>query len=312
METRQPIALPSDVTDYIFEIFCAVDDSVARRIERQPNVHEESLDMTFVDTVSLNSGPHRTTSNTVVDIDIHWVGGGWHYERWEVADIGFIVTFRRLGELLRTKIVLLQSKRLYPRESEFVEAHGLARPGGFGYLAPVNRPGDVREPRLFRFDKDCRYRALQVGDKQWGTIANYESEFGIPVHYLLYHPGDLPCSVQVPVELPLSAHGASNSVGIRVLPASLLRAACTSLPRNYAPSFDELGGGADPGTWLPAFVVNDVLGCKEGYIPESFDSDAGVNRIFNLRGAPIAAAILIDIDLPADPQAIDEVEVHAR
>src|SRR5687768_15019105 len=134
MAARSPIPLPADVVDYIRGIFCVADECLAGRLERQPNVHEELLDMTFVDSVAMNSGPHRTQSDTVVDIDIHFVGGGWHYERWEVADIGLIVRFRRLGELLRTKIVLLQSKRLYPRESEFVEAHGLARPGGFGYL----------------------------------------------------------------------------------------------------------------------------------------------------------------------------------
>jgi hypothetical protein len=31
-----------------------------------------------------------------------------------------------LSNIPRTKIVLLQSKRLYPREADFVEAHGLA------------------------------------------------------------------------------------------------------------------------------------------------------------------------------------------
>jgi hypothetical protein len=45
-------------------------------------------------------------------------------------------------------------------------------------------------------------------------------------------------------------------------------------------------------------MVDDVLGCRDGYVPEDFDHDQGVNRIFNLRTAPISAAIVIDIDLP--------------
>ncbi|HEY5990339.1 MAG TPA: hypothetical protein VIV12_28725 [Streptosporangiaceae bacterium] len=45
-------------------------------------------------------------------------------------------------------------------------------------------------------------------------------------------------------------------------------------------------------------MVNDVLGCHEGYVPEDFHRDEGINRIFNLRSGPISAAILIDIDLP--------------
>jgi len=69
--------------------------------------------------------------------------------------------------------------------------------------------------------------------------------------------------------------------------------------RNYAPSFRNLAGpAAAPGTPLPDFMVDDVLGCREGYVPEDFDHDQGVNRIFNLRTAPISAAIVIDIDLP--------------
>lgn len=300
MSARPPIPLPADVIDYIRQVFSVADDTLATRLERQPKVHEELLDLAFVDSVAMNSGPHKTQSDTVVDIDIHFVGGGWHYDRWEVADVGLIVTFRRLGEILRTKIILLQSKRLYPRESDFVEAHGLARPGGFGYLA---RPHvvPIQQPRLFRFDDDCRYRALQIGDRQWAVIAEYESKYGIPVHYLLYHPGAVPCEVEVPIQLPLS-YSPPTTAGTRVLPATLMRAATTEFARNYSPAYRDLAGkAAAPGIWLPEFIVNGVLGCAEGYIPDDFATDEGVNRVFNLRSGPISAAILIDIDLPAGP-----------
>jgi hypothetical protein len=237
---RPEIQLSADVIDYVRQVFAAADSSLAERLERQPNVHEEFLDMAFVDSVAMNSGPHKTKSDRVVDIDIHFVGGGWQYERWEVADIGVIVIFRRLDEILRsldeilrTKVVLLQSKRLYPRESEFVEAHGLARPGGFGYLARLDAP-DIREPRLFRFHADCRYKALQVGDNQWAVIADYESRYGIPIHYLLYHPGVLPTQVTVPIQLPLPERAASV-VGSRVLPTSLMRAGTTQFPPELRP-----------------------------------------------------------------------------
>jgi hypothetical protein len=30
-------------------------------------------------------------------------------------------------------------------------------------------------------------------------------------------------------------------------------------------------------------MVDDVLGCREGYIPEDSNHDEGVNRIFNRR-----------------------------
>jgi hypothetical protein len=294
-----PISLSADVIDYIRDVFAQADESVAERLERHPNVHEELLDMTLVEAVASHSGPHRTESDTVVDIDIHFVGGGWHYERWEVADIGLIVTFRRLGVTLRTKIVLFQSKRLYPREAEFVEGHGLARPGGFGYLARVDAP-TIRHPRLFRFDDDCRYKVLQVGDRQWTVIAQYEAKYTIPVHYLLYHPGQIPSQTTVPVQLPLPER-VPSAVASRVLPASLMRADTTEFARNYAPSYRDLAGEAGaPGERLPDFIIHGVLGCSEGYVPDDFASDAGIERIFNQRSGPIAAAILIDIDLPAE------------
>ena len=80
-----------------------------------------------------------------------------------------------------------------------------------------------------------------------------------------------------------------------------MRAATTEFARNYSPSYRDLAGkGAVPGIWLPEFIVSGVLGCAEGYIPDDFASDEGVNRVFNLRSGPISAAILIDIDLPAE------------
>ncbi len=255
--------------------------------------------MALVEFISMHSGLHRTPSDTVVDIDVHFVGGGWHLERWEVADLGLLVTFRRLGQVLRRKVVLLQSKRLYPREVEFVETHGLARPGGFGHLVRIVDDIDIRAPRTFRFDNECRYRALQLGDDQWRTIADYESQFGIPIHYLLYHPAHLPVQVDVPIQLPL-AERPHTEVGARILPAPLLRASTTQFARNYAPSYNDLlAGGATLGEALPSFVADEVLGCREGYVPgDPFIDDPGVNRVFNLRGAPIAAAIAIYIDLP--------------
>src|ERR1700722_17436384 len=108
------------------------------------------LAFSFIESIGRNSGPHKTKSDTVVDIDIHFVGGGWHYERWEGADIGLIGTFRRMGKKLRTKIVLLLSNRLYPPCAYFVEAHGFARPGGVVSLVRPDASA-IQQPRLFSF-----------------------------------------------------------------------------------------------------------------------------------------------------------------
>jgi hypothetical protein len=46
------------------------------------------------------------------------------------------------------------------------------------------------------------------------------------------------------------------------------------------------------------FICDEVLTCREGYVADAPESDAGLNRVFTQRGAPIAAAVRVDIDLP--------------
>ena len=129
-----PVPLPADVVEYVSETFRLANDAAAGRLDRMPKTHEENLDFAFIDSLASATGSHVVSSGVVVDFDIHFVGGGHHWERWEVADLGLIVNFRRTGRLIRTKVLLLQSKRLYPIEADFVEFRGLARMGGFGSL----------------------------------------------------------------------------------------------------------------------------------------------------------------------------------
>jgi hypothetical protein len=71
LERLSPIELSGDVIDYIRSIFVIANDKLCDRVGQQPNVHEESLDLAFLDAISSYSGPHRTVSDTVVDIDVH-------------------------------------------------------------------------------------------------------------------------------------------------------------------------------------------------------------------------------------------------
>ena len=296
----EPIPLTSDVIDYVEAVFGAANRRVTGRLDRMPTVHEEALDLALIDAIAEGHGPHLTPSGTIVDVDVHFVGGGRHWRRWEIADIGFIVNFRQGDRLLRTKVALLQSKRLYPRESEFVEDEGIDRPGGFGSLMRPSLPA-ATGPRLFRFDETCRYKALQVGDEQWHAIAQYEEKFGLPVHYMLYHPRDLPVAIAIPAVLPLTQSGGLPRVGVRVVSAKDLRSAVVSQPRNYAPSYADLAEvDGSLGNPLQAFVVEGILACREGYVVEEDDSNEGLMRVFNERSAPIAAALRIDIILPHD------------
>ena len=51
---------------------------------------------------------------------------------------------------------------------------------------------------------------------------------------------------------------------------------------------------------IQEFVRDEVLTCRQGYIAEPNTNDVGLDAVFNRRGAPIAAAIRFDIDVPED------------
>ncbi|SFQ45111.1 hypothetical protein SAMN04489713_13439 [Actinomadura madurae] len=293
------IDVPEDVIEYVRDVFKLADRRATSKLDRMPTTHEEWLDFSLIDAISEASGPHETQSGVTVDIAVHFVGGGVHWKRWEVADLGFIVNFRRPSELIRTKVVLLQSKRLYPRESEFIEDAGVTMHGGFGSLMePSSLLG--KGPRNFTFDEACRYKALQIGDRQWQSIADYEENYKIPVHYLLYHPHAIPYSeVEIPVRLPVRFNESEPEVGSRVLRASVLHLLARTFPRNYAPSYAEVKGKVPAlGVQLPDFVADEVLKCREGYVVDDGIENEGLRRVFSQRSAPIAAAIRVDIVLP--------------
>ncbi|MEV0467142.1 hypothetical protein AB0I30_19030 [Nocardia tengchongensis] len=298
MTAHTRIPLPADVVEYISQIFQNIDKNVSSRLDRMPTLHEEHLDLSFIETVTSVQGPHITPSGTVVDIDVHFVGSGRHWRVWEIADIGFIVNFRRGSELLRTKIVLLQSKRIYPRETEFVEVEGMSHTGGFGSLM---RPSPLigQGPRAFQTDETCVYKALHVGNEQWSAIVQYEEAFKIPVHYMLYHPSNLPAQAMIPVTVPIKISDAPITVGTRIISSNNVRNRCADFPVDHTPSFIELSDAMGAvGASLTDFVVSGVLSCTEGYITDDWENDSGVWRVFNARNAPIWAAIRMDIHLP--------------
>src|SRR5438445_13735574 len=106
------LKIPDHVRAHVRDVFGAANSRVATKICRIPTTHEESLDMSLIEELSLHAAPVRLDGNWIVRIDTHFLGGGRHFYQWEVADIGIIVMFRSNGRLVRTKLALLQSKRL--------------------------------------------------------------------------------------------------------------------------------------------------------------------------------------------------------
>ncbi|MFB9728695.1 hypothetical protein [Haloechinothrix salitolerans] len=259
------------------------------------------------------AAPVRFPSGWTVEVSTHFLGGGRHFaewpdmpRRWEIADIGFLVLFRQGGKLIRSKVALLQSKRLYPDELEWDEDNPVDYVIGFGrLLRPDAEWAAVTAPRTFSFTPQSRYKALMTGVPQYQAIAQYERRNGIPVYYLLYHPWKIPHNVTYPVT-GVAGVGGNCEVGCRVVPARALRTALNSESEGHSPAYDELAYSlAEPFTevqhragWrLEHFVVDLLLECEAGYIADS-PTDGGLNYIFSRRGAPISAALAVTIDAP--------------
>lgn len=307
-----PIPFPLDVQTWLRDTFQSCNAHVAAAVSRVPTIHETSLDMTFIDHFATMAAPVQFPSGWVVEISTHYLGGGRHFagwpgRRWEIADIGFLVLFRQRGKLIRSKVALLQSKRLYPDELEWDEDNPLDYMIGFGRLFRQDDDwSQVTAPRPFSFTAQSRYKALMSGVPQYKAIEQYESAREIPVYYLLYHPLRLPHTVVLPLTNGQAGLMGPCEVGCRVVPARQLRAVVDNQPIGHSPAYDELQRGlAAPFTaiehrvgWrLEHFIVDLLLECEAGYIANS-PQDGGLNYIFNRRTGPISAALALTIDAP--------------
>ena len=300
------IDLPTDVVDFLHNVFSKTNLRVTRKISRMPSIHETSLDFSLIEALSNYTAPIRFGSGWLVRIDTHYLGGGRHFGSWEVADVGIIVQFRRVGKLIRSKIGLLQSKRLYSIEQQYEEDEPIDYLRGFGRLH--ESPSSflqVTHPRTFSFDRPSQYKALVVADRQWDVIDRYEGHHGIPVHYLLYHPLRIPFTTRVPRSSNRAPRGPLQ-VGARVVPASSLRFALRGRSDGYVPSYGDLefllpkpfDTQATASGWrLEEFITELLITCEQGYIAQR-EADEGLMTVFNRRGGPIAAAMSITFDSP--------------
>jgi hypothetical protein len=297
--------IPPGVIDWVRDVFLAVNTRSASTLSRIPNIFETTLDQNLISHVSEYSAPFKFPSDWIISIDTHFLGGGRIWGRWEIADIGLLVVFRRKGAVLGTKLALLQSKRLYPDETETaLDIHEIDYTIGFGRL--LSSESEYRSqvrPRTFNFTANSKYRALEYHDHQYDEVLKYTRSYGIPVFYLLYNPLDIPSVAVLPVTGAIQSIPPGVVVGCRVINSVLveMKLAAANLKKLAHPSFAEISGSPiDLDCWtLHNFVADLLLGCKEGFRAGTDPmSSEGLNRVFNLRGGPISAAISITIDAP--------------
>jgi len=218
--------------------------------------------------------------------------------------------FRRAGKLVRSKVALLQSKKLYPNEKKSKDEPAYL---GFGRLHESDTVfAAAVAPRIFAFKENSRYKALQIDDEQYKAIDDYEKLSDIPVYYFFYNP------LKVPTEIKLPAASGANEdetlvTGCRVLPAHEFRTVIAPNVDGRSPSYGDVCGfdaGAfalpeNKGGWrFEHFVVDLLLGCRQGYKADD-QKDKTLANLFGGRSAPIYAAILINIDAPANAALIE-------
>lgn len=300
------IRIPKEVRDYVRSVFADVNRRTSSRLTRSPNTHEGSLDLTFIEATSEHAAPVKLSSNWIVRVDTHFLGGRRHYANWEIADIGVLIQVRKQGKLVATKLALLQSKRLYPRESAFEEEDATDFYIGFARLFREDTPyGRVVEPRTLSFNDESRYQALKVGDGQFDAVQAYEKRLGVEVHYLLYHPWRIPHEVTIPIVEARKPQG-KNIIGCRVLPSALLRDALADREAGYSPKYRDLKQvkptphtpSKDPPGWrVEEFLADLCLRCKAGFLVAG-PNDEKLFQVFSRRTGPIAAAIAVTFDAP--------------
>ncbi|MGH2703463.1 MAG: hypothetical protein ACRDJ2_17055 [Actinomycetota bacterium] len=215
--------LPAEVLDYVRSVFAECRKRAATKMSRMPTTHETALDLSIIDCILEFGAPQRLAARWVVRLDAHYLGGGRHFGEWEIGDIGLIVVIRERGVVRLRKLAILQSKRLYPNEQSFEEDTPLDYAIGFRRLMVDDiAPLPAEEIRLFTFDDQSRYRALCVGDHQYGAIEQYEMQSHIQIHYLLHHPLTVPWQQTIPVPSVLDFSAEECRVGAMVMRAQEL------------------------------------------------------------------------------------------
>jgi hypothetical protein len=212
--------------------------------------------------------------------------------------------------LVRRKVALLQSKRLYPTTGDVAVLErydymiGMARLGERDENAP-----SMLATRRFTFNEGCRYGALVSGDNQQSAIVGHIAQYGLPVFYLLYNPPQSPMTV----DLPLTANAEQRddpALGARIIPVAPMFAVLNAAGAGYKPSLadtrDLLTGhpnGADTFGWrLEHFMADLLLGCREGRRFDESNREA-LDALFYRRSGPIAATIAVTVEIP------DSVEI---
>ena len=298
------IKIPRDVSEFVNIHFRNCNNQVTKDLSTFPAIHEEFLDMSFISYFSRNQTPVMLPCNWVVRIDAHFIGGGRHFRTWEVADIGLMIVFRRSGKVVKSKIALLQSKKLYADNLKYLEENKYFRRFGLGRLLVTNEEhSELVENRLLVFKENSKYRAYKKDSNQQDAMRHFERRWDTKMYYLFYNPANIPHSVKMPMEGQPSI--GENVIGCRVIPKDQLDLALSSKKSGYIPSYQDVSEGLPTsfsgqnftaGWRLEDFVSELMLECKEGLVDDSPNFES-LRILMEQKSMPMSCALSITFDI---------------
>lgn len=293
--------IPDEIVIWFREIFADINRVIASKIHNVPNVPEPSLDLSFIEHLTHFAVPMKFDSGWSIKIDTHFLGGLAQFRKWEIADIGVFMFFQKGGTLIRQKVVLLQSKRLYPSNKQVQEVDKFDYVLGIGTIADRDRfNNSLSKKNRFNFTAECPYGALRAKDEQQARIEEFSAETGWPVFYNLYNPPQLPLAVTTP--LLVRHHWSSNPpLGVRILPSEAVFKMLDGKKKGYAPNLIDMrklisGTGDIEYGWRLEDFFADMLRCYHGKRFAETDREA-LDRLFYRRSGPISAAIAVTVEV---------------
>ncbi len=290
--------VPGDVSDWIRAIMRASNDDVTERLVNQPNVREPSLDDALINKMSQFAAPKALPSGAVVMLEVHNIGGLRQFDKWELADIAFVVHISIKGKPLDQKIGLLQSKRLYPENYDVDVDDPISFQQGLnGLIEPHSGNTLSKLQRKFEFLDTSQYGAISCPDDQLDRIEKFHKKFGEAIYYLLYNPSEVPFEVS----LPATTYQVVNfpPEGARIVRTESISQAIAEIGKSSkGPSIGGIKKIAGDDYWrLENWVADLLLQCKVGRQYDADDKEL-IERLIYRRSGPIGAAIKINIDLP--------------
>jgi hypothetical protein len=295
------MAIPKDIIDWFRAVFADANRRLSEKMLNAPATPEPTFDLTFIEHLTNYAAPRKFKSDWAIRIDTHYLGGLRHFRSWEVADIGVFVFFTKAGRMVRRKVALLQSKRLFPTtgDVDHLEEYDF-RIGMARIAARDSDLASMMSQRRFSFTKASKYQSLTKESDQVEAIRGHMEAYGIPIHYLFYNPPQLVTKVVLPLTEYSKLREKDNHLGARVIPTEELHKALAAKAKSYSPTLGDtrkIMGEAEYGWRLEYFMADLLLGCKGGFRFTRND-EVPIQSIFYRRSGPIAAAIAVTVEMP--------------